>query len=96
MGCVPVVSKINSFPLRDQFIITSVSVINNNNNLSNNAYVYMAQPLVDGAPAYCISIFGSDNRFTADDVNKRWKYIFDESKKRNITVVGFSSDGSLS
>lgn len=96
VGCVPVVSKINSFPLKDQYKITSVTDIKNaidNNNLSNNAYVYMAQPLVDGAPAYCISIFGSDNRFTADNVNKRWKYILDESKKRNITVVGFSSDG---
>ncbi|CAG9773365.1 unnamed protein product [Ceutorhynchus assimilis] len=96
VGCVPKISKINGFPLENQYKVNSVKYIKNsieNTDCSNNAYVYMAQPLVDGALAFCISIFGSDNRFTSEDVLHRWKYISDEAKKRNISIEGFSSDG---
>jgi len=34
-----------------------------------NAYVFMAQPLVDRAPAFCLTIFGSDNKFSSEDVS---------------------------
>jgi len=33
-----------------------------------NAYVYMAQPFVDNAPAFCLTVFVSDNKFNHNDV----------------------------
>lgn len=36
----------------------------------------MAQPLSKTAPAYCLVIFGTDNRFNANDVRERWENIF--------------------
>ncbi|KAK4886217.1 hypothetical protein RN001_002488 [Aquatica leii] len=61
-------------------------------NMSCNAYVYMAQPLVDKSSAFCLTVFGSDNKFSCEHVLKRWKYIEEEARKIGIVVEGFSSD----
>lgn len=57
------------------------------------AYVVMAQPLYKNAPAFCLCIFGTDNRFTTQDVLNRWHYIKIKAKEDSIVVVGFASDG---
>jgi len=62
--------------------------------LSNFAYVYVAQPLCDGIPSYCLACIGTDNRFDYQSILFRWKYIFNELKKRGIQVINFSSDGN--
>ena len=36
---------------------------------------------------------GTNNKFTAEHVLNRWKYIVSECKKRKITVVSFGADG---
>lgn len=59
---------------------------------STNINVVMAQPLVKSIPAFCILIFGTDSKYTTDDIVKRWAYIEDELAKRNIKVVSFASD----
>lgn len=51
----------------------------------------MAQPIGNGPP-FCLMIYGSDNKFTSDDVCKRWKFIINELKQLNIYVIAFSSD----
>ncbi|KAK4880610.1 hypothetical protein RN001_008756 [Aquatica leii] len=38
---------------------------------SNYAYTIMAQPLRNTATPYCLSIFGTNNKFTAEDVQNR-------------------------
>ncbi|XP_031348416.1 uncharacterized protein LOC116174616 [Photinus pyralis] len=53
----------------------------------------MAQPLQDGAAAFCLTLFGSNNTFTHEDVLLRWKYIQQETTNYNIVVDGISSDG---
>lgn len=53
----------------------------------------MAQPISPAAPGYCLAIFGTDNRFTAADVTKRWQYIKLNLKERGVIVLGFGSDG---
>lgn len=53
----------------------------------------MAQPLVNGAPAFCLTIFGSNNKFSAEDVLTRWNYLKNELKNYGISVMGFSADG---
>ena len=46
------------------------------NEVAKLAYVYMAQALSLRVPAFCLVCLGTDNRYTAEDVLKRWKYIF--------------------
>lgn len=42
--------------------------------VANFVNTIMAKPLGD-APAFCVLLFGSDNRYTADDVSKRWSFV---------------------
>ena len=44
-------------------------------------------------PAFCLACIGTDNKFTADLILKRWKCIFLECNKRGISVVSFGADG---
>ena len=53
----------------------------------------MAQPLGLITPPLCLACIGSDNKFTTEQVLLRWKYIYNECKKRNIMVASFSGDG---
>jgi len=61
--------------------------------LSKFAYVYVAQPLSDEVPSFCLARIGTDNKFDYQSILFRWKYIFSELKKRSIQVINFSSDG---
>ena len=61
--------------------------------MAKYAFVYMAQPLCKGVPAFCLACMGTNNKFTADLVLKRWLYLFSECKKRGITVASFGADG---
>lgn len=51
----------------------------------------MAKP-IGNAPAFCLLINGSNNRYSAQDVSKRWIYITQELKKIGIGVLSISSD----
>lgn len=51
----------------------------------------IAQPLAD-APSFCILIFGSDNKYKAMTVAKRWEYISKELVAVGIGVLNISSD----
>lgn len=53
--------------------------------------VIMAQPLAN-VPPFCLTIFGSNNKYTAMDVVQRWNYIVDELTKLGIKVLAISSD----
>ncbi|KAL0100980.1 hypothetical protein PUN28_019401 [Cardiocondyla obscurior] len=56
-------------------------------------YVIMAQSLSCNVPAYCLSLFSTDNKFNAKNVLDRWTYLKKEAKKFGIIIAGFSSDG---
>ncbi|EZA52857.1 hypothetical protein X777_07976, partial [Ooceraea biroi] len=56
-------------------------------------FVFMAQPLEDKVPAFCLCMFGSDNKFTYKEVVHRWNFLIQEAAKFGIVVEGFSSDG---
>ncbi|XP_030753635.1 uncharacterized protein LOC115880545 [Sitophilus oryzae] len=96
IGFVAPLNKNTGFPCLIKFPVDSICDIEEafkNESLAINAYIFMAQPLVDGSPAFCISVFGSDNRFTYENVSKRWQYLVKEAEKHDITILGFSSDG---
>ncbi len=62
----------------DRFQLVSFSGLENmfkTTAISKYAYVYMAQPIKEGVPAFSLACLGTDNKFTAEDVLKRWKYI---------------------
>lgn len=53
--------------------------------------VIMAKPIAN-VPAFCLTVFGSDNKYTAEDVAKRWQYITEQLAKVKIKVLTISSD----
>lgn len=57
------------------------------------AYVntIMAKP-IGNAPAFCLLVFGTDNRYTTDVVSKRWEHITLKLNKAGINVASISSD----
>lgn len=52
----------------------------------------MVQPIEKKAPAFCFSLFGSNNRYSSSDVARRWSYIAFHLAKLNIKVLSISSD----
>lgn len=62
-----------------------------NNSISSFVNVIMAQPL-GNYPAFCLSIFGSDCKYTSTDIENRWRHITAELFKLNIKVLTISSD----
>ena len=86
----------DGLPLTDSFLATSFEVIEQcfrTCEISKFAYVYVAQCVSPTVPAYCLACMGTNNSFTATDVLKRWRYIFIECQKRNVTVISFGADG---
>lgn len=63
----------------------------NNTPISNHFNTVMAQP-IGKAPPFCLLVFGTGNRFVAEDAAERWNYLKDELKMVNITVLTISSD----
>ena len=71
----------------------NMQAIFQNGEFSKCAFVYMAQPLARGVPAFCLAGLGSNNKFMSEQVLKRWHYIYCECKKLGIIVVSFGADG---
>lgn len=65
----------------------------NNIPRSKLVYLILAQPMKENTPPFILSIFGTDNKFSTEDVLKRWKYTNTELMKFGIKVLGVSSDG---
>ena len=57
-----------------------------NSETSKYAFVYMAQPLSPGIPAFPLACIGTDN------ILKRWSYIVTECQNRGIIVLRFGTD----
>ena len=86
----------DGLPLVDSFLAVSFKAIEgmfNSSTVAKYAYVYMAQSLSLHTPPFCLCCMGTDNKFTAVEVVKRWQYIASECKKRGIHVASFGGDG---
>lgn len=88
------------FPILNEYEINSLQDIqsaytkdNFSSRLASNAYVFLAQPLHKGAPSFCLRIFGSNNRFSYEDILRRWQYLKEKAAEEGIEIVGFSSNG---
>lgn len=79
----------NGLPLVDSFLAVSYVAIEDMFKTASKAkyaYVYMAQTLCLGAPSFCLACMGSDNKFTAQHVMLRWKYIYEECRKSGFKL----------
>lgn len=86
----------NGLPTKNSYIATdpkSMEYFFLNSSRSTNAYVIIAQPLVDKAPSFCLAVYGSDNKFLYTDILKRWKAMEELAESAGIKIEGFSSDG---
>ena len=86
----------NGLPITDSFKAKSFEAISkmfSASTLSRYAYVYMPQPLHNSVPPFCLACNGNDNKFTADQVLQRWRYIQKECGQRGIHVVSYGGDG---
>ena len=96
--CVGFVLPLNehSLPIVDSFIAVSFPVMEKmfyNHTIAKYAYIYMAQPLCITVPPVCLACLGIDNKFDAENVMAKWKYIAEEFTKRNVAVISFGGDG---
>lgn len=100
----PITNKILGFvlPLEDgvpnnnAYIATSAETIKSyfqTGERANYAYCIMAQPLDLNSSAYCLAVFGTNNKFNSFDVSMRWTKLTAESSTYGIKIIGYSSDG---
>jgi len=84
------------FPLTDSFIAISFPQMEHcftSADIAKYAVIYMASPLAENIPAFCLACVGTNNKYTFNLVVQRWSYILCECGKRGITVVSFGADG---
>ena len=77
----------------DSFLAVSFECMEENNQPATYVFSYMAQPLQTNVLAFCLAVIGSDNKFSAELVLKRWQYIVSECSKCGITVASFGAVG---
>lgn len=61
--------------------------------MSTYVYTVMAQPICQNSPAFCLQMFGTDQKFSFLDVLNRWNHLEELLKAKGITILGYSSDG---
>ena len=86
----------DGLPKGDSFIgdsFADIEIYFKTADISNYAYLYAVQPLQQGIPSFCLSVIGTNNKFTAEDILTRWKFIHGELLQRGIKVLNFSADG---
>ncbi|KAE8749159.1 hypothetical protein FOCC_FOCC004066 [Frankliniella occidentalis] len=86
----------DGLPITGSFPATSASLIKSyydDGRVSSNAYLVVAQPLTPNAPSFCLALFGTDNKFSAKDVYRRWSWTSHCLKEVGVTIAGVSGDG---
>lgn len=61
-------------------------------NKATLVYIIVAQPLKRNVPPFVLSIFGTDNKFTSDQVSKRWQYTKGELARYGCYGILFKSN----
>lgn len=63
-------------PISSSYLARDLNEIQENMKRDKSMYVYaiMAQPLSKDAPPFPLQLFGSDNKFTTQDVLLRWRH----------------------
>ncbi|CAM4930197.1 unnamed protein product [Rotaria socialis] len=67
-----------------------------NEDRSHLINIHMIQPITNMQIApnpFLLSAFGTNNKYEAIDIIRRWIWIFEQSSLQDIRIVGFSTDG---
>lgn len=74
VGLVPSIDGNTGMPKLSTYSVRNAGDIEKHlkNRPSSLVYIVMAQPLVENIPPFLLQIFGTDNKFTAENVDKRW------------------------
>lgn len=81
------------FSYRARDVQEMIRNLSDKNPMASFVNVIMAQPIgTERVAPFCLLIFGSDNKYTGLDVQKRWKYIINELRKVGIKVIAVASD----
>lgn len=81
VGLVLPIDEKTGMPISYSFTPHSVDDINRHINLNSKSslvYLVLAQPIMGNAPPFVLQVFGTDNRFSSEDVLKRWKHTEDQ------------------
>lgn len=83
IGLVLPINSENGMPIPFTYLASSEEDIRNNMKCSTSTIVYivMAQPIMKNVPAFVLQLFGSDNKFTTQNVLLRWKHTKAELEK---------------
>lgn len=80
-----------SFPSRN--VHEMIDHFQRGNTVSPLVNVIMAKPVGrENVPAFCLLLYGTDNKYSAEDVSTRWQCIINNLERRGISVVSFASD----
>jgi hypothetical protein len=73
----------------------AVGVLNaiRNNNTSSTVQVIIAKPNNTNSIPFVLGVFGTDNKFSNLNVQKRYKFIMQKCQEIGIKVICFGSDG---
>lgn len=86
----------NGIPIADIYRFTnfdSVKDILENAEKAKLVYTFIAQPLQQHVPSFCLALFGTNIKFDSEDVLRRWEFINSECIKRKTAVISFAADG---
>jgi hypothetical protein len=92
---------INGVPSVDQFKTNNYIELEQwfeNFDKSTLVNAHLVEPLLEDTSSlvhsrpFILSAYGTNNTYTALDILRKWMYMYNECKKRNINVVGFSTD----
>lgn len=64
-------------PIKHSYIQEEIraNMTNTSVNTATLVYIIVAQPLKRNVPSFVLSIFGTDNKFTSDQVLNRWQFV---------------------
>lgn len=80
IGLVLPVDNISGIPISRTYMARSAEEIERHVNHTSIkkatlVYIVVAQPLKENVPPFVLSIYGTDNKFTSQQVLNRWKYV---------------------
>lgn len=73
----------NGMPIPFTYLARNTDEIHDNMKCSKSTHVYMimAQPLAKHVPPYVLQLFGTDNKFSTENILLRWKHTVEESMR---------------
>lgn len=77
------INELTGMPITSAYLARNLSEISSHmkNPLSTLVYIIMAQPIMPKCPPFVLQLFGTNNKFTTQNVLDRWTYTVEELQK---------------